>query len=274
MVIGAYQKVRAGHPYSVAVIVEYVRYRVPTEAHEAFLAAYARAAGSLAASPHCLDYELTQCHEEPERFVLRIRWDGLDGHREGFRRSDGFGSFFAEVRPFVDAIEEMQHYAPTEVAGVGAGTDQPPSLYEWAGGQEALERLFARLYETVLADELLAPLFRDMSPEHPRHVAAWVGEVFGGPTHYTDRHGGYPTMLGHHLGRSITEAQRRRWVSLLTDAADEVGLPADPEFRSAFLAYLEWGTRIAVENSQPGATPPSRAPVPRWGWGEAPPWQG
>jgi hypothetical protein len=51
-------------------------------------------------------------------------------------------------------------------------------------------------------------------------------------------------------------------------------LPADPEFRSAFVAYVEWGTRLAVANSQPDATPPPEAPVPRWGWGEAPPYSG
>ena len=37
------------------------------------------------------------------------------------------------------------------------------------------------------------------------------------------------------------------------------------------MAYVEWGTRIALANSQPGADPPPEAPVPRWGWGEAPP---
>jgi hypothetical protein len=36
----------------------------------------------------------------------------------------------------------------------------------------------------------------------------------------------------------------------------------------------QWGTRIALANSQPGAEPPEQAPVPRWGWGEAPPFQG
>jgi len=51
-----------------------------------------------------------------------------------------------------------------------------------------------------------------------------------------------------------------------------VGLPSDPEFRSAFVAYLEWGTRLALANSQPGTEPPQSAPVPRWGWGEAPPY--
>ncbi|GLW05203.1 hypothetical protein Misp01_03330 [Microtetraspora sp. NBRC 13810] len=80
-------------------------------------------------------------------------------------------------------------------------------------------------------------------------------------------------MLAHHLGRRLREDQRRRWAALLMDAADEVGLPDDPEFRAAFAGYIEWGTRIAVHNSQPGATLPAQAPVPRWGWGVAPPYQ-
>jgi hemoglobin len=111
-----------------------------------------------------------------------------------------------------------------------------------------------------------------MDPEHPQHVAAWLAEVFGGPARYTDELGGYPHMLGKHRGLAISESQRRRWVSLICDAADDADLPRDPEFRSAFVAYVEWGTRLALHNSQPGAQPPPVAPVPRWGWGEAPPY--
>ena len=61
--------------------------------------------------------------------------------------------------------------------------------------------------------------------------------------------------------------------SAVLSAADDAGMPDDPEFRSALVAYLEWGTRLAVANSAEGATPIPRAPVPRWGWGEAPPYQ-
>lgn len=43
-------------------------------------------------------------------------------------------------------------------------------------------------------------------------------------------------------------------------------LPSDPEFRAAFVAYLEWGSRIGTENSQQGAMPPPHMPVPRWWW--------
>ncbi|MGH3465385.1 MAG: group II truncated hemoglobin [Kribbellaceae bacterium] len=148
----------------------------------------------------------------------------------------------------------------------------PPSLYAWAGGHDALRRLTEVFYDRVLDDELLRPRFKRMSPEHREHVAVWLGEVFGGPTRYTDELGGYPAMLRHHLGLALTEPERSRWAFLIAASADEAGLPDDPEFRSAFVAYVEWGTRIALVNSQPGATPPPEAPVPRWGWGEAPPY--
>jgi hemoglobin len=160
------------------------------------------------------------------------------------------------------------------VIGAALGRmSETPTLYEWAGGTDALLRLTDVFYARVRKDELLAPLFERMPPEHPRFVATWLAEVFGGPADYTSQHGGYPHMLGKHLGLAITEQQRRRWVDLMYDAADEADLPADPEFRAAFASYLEWGTRLARQNSQPGADVVRRAPVPRWGWGEAPPYR-
>ena len=154
-----------------------------------------------------------------------------------------------------------------------AASSEHPTLFDWAGGSDALRRLTEAFYTEVRRDDLLGPVFRGMDADHPAHVAAWLGEVFGGPPTYTEQRGGYAHMLSQHLGRAIAEPQRRRWVSLLMDAADTVGLPDDPEFRSALAAYVEWGTRLAVANSAPGAQPPPAAPVPRWGWGEAPPYQ-
>ncbi len=148
-----------------------------------------------------------------------------------------------------------------------------PTLYEWAGGHDVLRRLTEVFYDRVERDEVLAPVFAHMSPDHREHVALWLGEVFRGPTDYTDEHGGYPAMLRHHIGLSISEIQRARWAALIAASADDAGLPDDPEFRSAFVAYVEWGTRLALANSQPGAPTVPEAPVPRWGWGEAPPYR-
>jgi hemoglobin len=80
-------------------------------------------------------------------------------------------------------------------------------------------------------------------------------------------------MLAKHRGLGITAEQRLRFVTLLSRAADDAGLPADPEFRAAIMGYAEWGTRLAMHNSQPQAAPVQQAPVPRWGWGVAPPYR-
>ena len=152
--------------------------------------------------------------------------------------------------------------------------DQTPSLYEWAGGERAIRRLIDAFYDRVEQDDLISPFFPGgVHEDHRDHVAAWWSEVFGGPTRYSDDLGGYGRMLAHHKGLGITPEARRRFVSLMSIAADDADLPSDPEFRSALMAYLEWGTRLALENSQPGAQPAPHAPVPRWGWGEAPPYQ-
>jgi hemoglobin len=145
----------------------------------------------------------------------------------------------------------------------------PPTLYVWAGGETAFRALFTRFYERVADDALLAPVFAHMDPAHAEHVAAFVGEVFGGPKLYSEQHGGHPAMIRKHLDRALDNDKRKRWVALLLDCADEVGMPDDPEFRSAFVAYLEWGSRLAVINSAPDADATIEAPMPEWGWGEA-----
>ncbi len=147
---------------------------------------------------------------------------------------------------------------------------QIPTLYEWAGDIETFERLFQTFYDKVLADEILHPVFQHMSVEHRKQVAHFVAEVFGGPTLYTTQDGGsHAKMIQHHIGRMLTEQQRQRWVHLLLLTADEIGLKSDPEFRSAFVGYIEWGTRIAVINSHLTNNPVLQTePMPAWGWGE------
>ena len=151
--------------------------------------------------------------------------------------------------------------------------DEPPSLYAWAGGTDAFRRLIDAFYDRVEADDLLSSLFPGgVSQDHRAHVVLWWVEVFGGPADYPPL-GGYQRMLDHHRGLGITVDQRFRFASLMSLAADDAGLPDDPEFRAALVGYLEWGTRLALHNSQPGAEVVTEAPVPRWGWGVAPPYQ-
>ncbi|HEX4443342.1 MAG TPA: group II truncated hemoglobin [Galbitalea sp.] len=142
-----------------------------------------------------------------------------------------------------------------------------PTVFDWIGGMPALNRMTRIFYEKYAPhDPLLAPLFSHFAPDHPERVAKWLGEVFGGPKDYSEEFGGYSRMLSRHLGKMLTDESRARWVELLMKSADDAGLPNDAEFRSVFSAYIEWGSRIAVENSQLGATPPPAMPMPHWDW--------
>ena len=130
-------------------------------------------------------------------------------------------------------------------------------------------------YDRVERDDLsLLVLPRRRSQEHRRNVATWWCEVFGGPKGYTDQLGGYERMLHKHLRLGITKEQRGQFASLMSLAADDAGMPDDPEFRSA-----PWSPTLNGERAWPFRTPNStgsvieHAPVPRWGWGEAPPYQ-
>ena len=46
-------------------------------------------------------------------------------------------------------------------------TGETPTLYDWAGGLEALERLTEAFYREVVKDPLLEPLFGRMDPGAP-----------------------------------------------------------------------------------------------------------
>lgn len=143
-----------------------------------------------------------------------------------------------------------------------------PTLYEWAGGMPVFEKLTQVFYAKVLTDELLEPVFKHMSTDHQLHVAHFIAEVFGGPEMYSTAEGSHFKMIQKHLAKHLTEQHRKRWVELLLQSADEIELPADPEFRSAFVAYIEWGTRIAVINSNETDLQMNPAePMPKWGWG-------
>ena len=158
--------------------------------------------------------------------------------------------------------------------GVSTDSDTPPTIYDWGGGREAFARWLGVFYDLVERDELLGPLFGGrVGEEHRLAATAWWCEVMGGPADYTENHGGYEHMLARHLGLDIDPEQRLRFVTLLSRAADEAGMPDDPEFRAAIMGYAEWGSRLAVSNSQSDADVVAHAPVPRWGWGVAPPYQ-
>ena len=75
-------------------------------------------------------------------------------------------------------------------------------------------------------------------------------------------------MLAHHRDLAITPGQRFGFASLMSLAADDADLLAAPEFRAAFVGYLEWAPGWPCTTPSPAPTsysgPPSPAGAGAW----------
>lgn len=143
-----------------------------------------------------------------------------------------------------------------------------PNLYEHAGGRPALRRFIDAFYGSVLRDPVLQPLFGAGHFTHVDRLTAFDSESFGGPDEFTRTMGGFAHLVEVHRGLRITEPQRARFVELYLAAADTAGLPADAPFREALRSHVEFGSRVAVQNSH-ARTDAELHPlrdVPRWRW--------
>ena len=141
------------------------------------------------------------------------------------------------------------------------------SLYEFAGGEAALHHLESHFYTSVLADPLLQPLFGAGKPEHVDHLTAFTAESFGGPDRFS-RELGFGHLISVHRGLEICESQRVRFVELYMQALDDIELPTDPAFREAVREHVEFGSRVAMQNSHARTDAELHAlrEVPHWTW--------
>jgi hemoglobin len=143
-----------------------------------------------------------------------------------------------------------------------------PSMFEFAGGEEAFLALARAHHERCLADpELEHPFSHGVHADHVERLAAYWAEVFGGPPRFSESMGGHSAMLGIHAGQGAGEDLGERFVACFVAAADDAGLPDDPDFRAGLRGYMEWAVAEVLDWSPPErASVPPGLPTPRWGW--------
>ena len=141
------------------------------------------------------------------------------------------------------------------------------SIFEFAGGEDAFLALAAAHHERCLQDpELNHPFSRGVNPAHIQHLADYWAEVFGGPARYSESHGGHSGMLEIHARQGAGDDYGPRFVACFVHAADDAGLPEDPDFRAALRSYMEWAVIEVISYAPPEAEVPTGLAVPRWGW--------
>jgi hemoglobin len=143
-----------------------------------------------------------------------------------------------------------------------------PTLFEFAGGSPALLELATAHHARCLADpELNHPFSHpDQHPQHIERLAAYWAEVLGGPPGYSRSCGDQSGVQHMHSGNGDMSDLGRRFVECFVNAADDAGLPADPEFRAALRAYMEWAVADVLTFSAVGSSVPAGLPMPRWSW--------
>jgi hemoglobin len=142
-----------------------------------------------------------------------------------------------------------------------------PSLYEFAGGEQAFLALAAATHERCLQDpELNHPFSHQMNPRHIENLAAYWAEVLGGPPRYSSELGGHSGMLGIHAGQGGPDEFGDRFGACFIQAMDDVQLPDDPDFRASLRSYIEWATREVNAYSPEGTSVDPDLSMPRWSW--------
>jgi hemoglobin len=122
------------------------------------------------------------------------------------------------------------------------------TLYDRVGGEEALHRLEELFYEKALADPVLKALFTHRVPTHVDHLTWFTAESFGGPDRFTGELG-FQHIIDVHRHLQITDEQRNRFVEAYMQALDESGIQDDARVRRAFREHVEFGSRVAQQNS-------------------------
>jgi hemoglobin len=147
-------------------------------------------------------------------------------------------------------------------------TAERPSLYDAAGGAPAMLALARAHHARCLADpELNHPFAKVGHPQHVERLAAYWGEVLGGPPSSSLAGVDQPSVLRMHAGNGDMGELGRRFVACFVAAADDAGLPADPEFRAALTAYMRWAVDDVLAFSAEDAEVPATASMPHWSWG-------
>ncbi|BEL02771.1 group II truncated hemoglobin [Actinoplanes sichuanensis] len=129
-----------------------------------------------------------------------------------------------------------------------------------------MSALAADFHQRCLAHPGLShPFERDIDPAHVAHLAAYWGEVFGGPDDYSRTRGGHGAMIRVHANQCDEDPFAGAFVECF-DAAVAATLPDDPELRAVLGDYIRAATAEVVSYMPLAAAGPGEPPMPRWSW--------
>ena len=157
----------------------------------------------------------------------------------------------------------------TEAAATKMWNHRPvQTVYEAAGGSEAILQLAHAWHARVMADEVVSHAFsHGYHPEHTERLAAYWIEALGGPADYSGRLGDETSVVRTHSGHGPHEEMDRRAILCFDQALADVGLDRDERVRQVLHDYFSWAatTTMARYHESVDDVPEGLA-LPHWSW--------
>ncbi|WP_265446305.1 oxidoreductase [Flexivirga meconopsidis] len=144
------------------------------------------------------------------------------------------------------------------------------SIYEAAGGRDAMLRVAAAWHDRAIADPVVSHAFdRGTKPDHVERLAAYLVEALGGPADYTGHFGDHADVVRLHSGNGEHEELNVRAIECFAGALHDAGVAANIEIYDAMLSYWSWATWYPMyAYHESPADVPAKLPMPQWDWAQ------
>lgn len=141
-----------------------------------------------------------------------------------------------------------------------------PTLFDEAGGSDAMLRLAAAWHRRCLHDEVLSHPFSHpgQHPDHIARLAAYLGEALGGGPEYTAGMGDESHVVRMHAGNGLHPDLDRRAVAAFALALDDAAIPDTDGLHAHLVAYFASATARLARHPDTADDVADGLPLPHW----------
>jgi hemoglobin len=153
----------------------------------------------------------------------------------------------------------------SEVTESAAAT-QAPTVYDAAGGADAMRRLAEAWHARCLADPIAEhPFSHGTHPQHTERLAAYWGEMLGGPRAFTSGLGTEAGIVRMHSCNGPHPELDTAAECCFVHALDDARIPDEEPLRTNLIDWFRWSSALVTYGFQTDQVTDDLR-LPRWSW--------
>jgi len=95
------------------MIVEHALLQIRPGQSDRFVKAMRQARPLIAAQPGFHSIEVRPSIELPHQYILLVKWDDVESHRDGFRKSSEYEEWRTLLHDFYDSMPTINYFGPS-----------------------------------------------------------------------------------------------------------------------------------------------------------------